>query len=131
MTEGAIMRNHIATARRLVAIKQLGVKIAIDDFGTGYSSFAYLREFPIDSLKIDRTFTNGITRSAESQALVRTLVQLGRDLGMKTVAEGVETEEEMDRLRFERVDEAQGYLLARPLSAATFRDTILAGVVRA
>jgi len=89
------------------------------------SSFAYLQDFPIDSLKIDRSFTNAITQSAESQALVRMLVQLSRDLGMKTVAEGVETLEEMDQLRLEHVDEAQGYLLARPLQPQQFRDTVL------
>jgi EAL domain-containing protein (putative c-di-GMP-specific phosphodiesterase class I) len=125
MTESAVMRNHIATASHLAEIKRLGVRIAIDDFGTGYSSFAYLREFPIDSLKIDRSFTNAITSSEESRALVRTLVQIGKDLHMTTIAEGVETSEQMDQLRLDHVDEAQGYLLARPLTPEVFRDTLV------
>jgi EAL domain-containing protein (putative c-di-GMP-specific phosphodiesterase class I) len=127
MTESAVMRNHTVTAAHLAEIKRLGVRIAIDDFGTGYSSLAYLREFPIDSLKIDRSFTNAITHSDESRALVRTLVQLGKDLHMRTVAEGVETTEQMDQLRLDQVDEAQGYLLARPLPPEAFRDALVVG----
>ena len=91
VTETALMRNVEATARRLQAIKQLGVRIAVDDFGTGYSSLAYLQQFPVDCLKIDRSFTNAITTSPESKALIATLVQLGKDLGLRTLAEGVET----------------------------------------
>ena len=85
------MRHADATARRLQAIKDLGVGIAVDNFGTGYSSLAYLHRFPVDCLKIDRSFTSAITTSPESKALVAVLVQLGRDLGLKTLAEGVET----------------------------------------
>ena len=110
---------------RLKAIKALGVRIAIDDFGTGYSSLAYLQQFPVDCLKIDRAFTHAITTSPESKALIRTLVQLGRDLGLKTLAEGVETTGEMDHLRDERVDEAQGFLLSRPLDPETLESQIL------
>ncbi len=115
VTESALVRNPVAAARRLTAIKSLGVRIAIDDFGTGYSSLAYLQRFPVDSLKIDRCFTNGITTSAESAALIRTLVKLGQDLGFSTVAEGVETPAELDLLRLERVDQGQGFLLSHPL----------------
>jgi EAL domain-containing protein (putative c-di-GMP-specific phosphodiesterase class I) len=125
VTETALMRNAKATAVRLAAIKSLGVKIAVDDFGTGYSSLAYLQQFPVDCLKIDRMFTNAITNSPESKALIGTLVQLGRDLGLRTLAEGVETADEMDRLRDENVDEAQGFLLARPLDAETLETQIL------
>ena len=98
------------------AIKALGVRIAVDDFGTGYSSLAYLQQFPVDCLKIDRIFTNAITTSPESKALIGTLVQLGKDLGLTTLAEGVETTDEMDHLRGEHVNEAQGFLrqAARP-----------------
>ena len=125
VTETALMRNAKATAIRLAAIKSLGVKIAVDDFGTGYSSLAYLRQFPVDCLKIDRMFTNAITTSPESKALIGTLVQLGRDLGLRTLAEGVETTDEMDHLRDEHVDEAQGFLLARPLDAETLEAQLL------
>jgi EAL domain-containing protein (putative c-di-GMP-specific phosphodiesterase class I) len=125
VTETALMRNAAATARRLKAIKRLGVRIAVDDFGTGYSSLAYLQQFPVDCLKIDRRFTNAISTSPESKALIRTLVQLGKDLGLKTLAEGVETTVEMDHLRNERVDEAQGFLLSRPLDPETLEAQIL------
>ena len=82
VTETALMRNAADTAVRLQAIKELGVRIAVDDFGTGYSSLAYLQQFPVDCLKIDRAFTNAITTSPESKALIGTLVQLGKDLGL-------------------------------------------------
>ena len=115
------MRHADATARRLQAIKDLGVGIAVDNFGTGYSSLAYLHQFPVDCLKIDRSFTSAITTSPESKALVATLVQLGKDLGLKTLAEGVETIGQMDHFRVEHVEEAQGFLFARPLEPETTR----------
>jgi EAL domain-containing protein (putative c-di-GMP-specific phosphodiesterase class I) len=125
VTETALMRNANATAQRLRAIKALGVRVAVDDFGTGYSSLGYLQQFPVDCLKIDRTFTNAITTSPESRALVGTLVQLGRDLGLATLAEGVESPGEIDHLRGEHVDEVQGFLLSRPLDAATLEAELL------
>jgi diguanylate cyclase (GGDEF)-like protein len=125
ITETALMRNAEATAQRLHAIKQLGVRIAVDDFGTGYSSLAYLRQFPADCLKIDRMFTSAITTSPESKALIGTLVQLGKDLGLSTLAEGVETTDEMDLLRSAKVDQAQGFLLSRPLDPQSLETQIL------
>jgi diguanylate cyclase (GGDEF)-like protein len=126
ITETALMRNAVATAERLRTIKELGVRIAVDDFGTGYSSLAYLQQFPVDCLKIDRRFTNAITTSPESKALIRTLVQLGKDLGLSTLAEGVETMTEMDQLRVEHVNEAQGFLLSKPLDPQTLETQLLA-----
>lgn len=126
VTETALMHNRDATAGRLREIKQLGVRIAVDDFGTGYSSLAYLRQFPVDCLKIDRAFTSAVTSSPESRALINTLVQLGKDLGLSTLAEGVETTEEMDILRRAQVDEAQGFLMARPLDPETLEAEFLA-----
>jgi EAL domain-containing protein (putative c-di-GMP-specific phosphodiesterase class I) len=119
------MRSAEDATRRLREIKSLGVRIAVDDFGTGYSSLAYLQQFPVDRLKIDRRFTNAIATSPGAQPLIRTLVSLGRDLGLSTLAEGVETTEEMDLLRAEGVDEAQGYLLSRPLDACALEVQIL------
>ena len=101
VTETALMRNATPPHDRLHAIKDLGVRIAVDDFGTGYSALAYLQRFPVDCLKIDRSFTDAITPSPESNALIDTLVQLGKDLGLKTLAEGVETTEQIDHLRGE------------------------------
>jgi diguanylate cyclase (GGDEF)-like protein len=115
VTETALMRDTESSVRRLRAIKDLGVSVAVDDFGTGYSSLAYLQQFPVDCIKIDKSFTSAMAGSAESEALMRTFVQLGKDLGLTTLAEGVETTGEMDMLRSDQVDEAQGYLFARPL----------------
>ncbi len=110
------MRDTESSVRRLRAIKDLGVSVAVDDFGTGYSSLAYLQQFPVDCIKIDKSFTSAMVGSAESEALMRTFVQLGKDLGLTTLAEGVETTSEMEMLRADHVDEAQGYLFARPLN---------------
>ena len=116
ITEGTLMRDPASTAERISNLKTLGVRVAIDDFGTGYSSFAYLRRFPVDILKIDRTFIASMTTSRRSSALVHTLVQLGRSLGLSTVAEGIEEQEQLDQLQEERCDTGQGFLYARPLS---------------
>jgi diguanylate cyclase (GGDEF)-like protein len=125
VTETSLMRNADATVRRLEAIKGLGVKIAVDDFGTGYSSLAYLQRFPVDCLKIDRMFTSVISTSPESRALIGTLVQLGKDLGLTTLAEGVETPGQLDHLRGAHVNEIQGFLLSRPLAPEVLETEIL------
>jgi predicted signal transduction protein with EAL and GGDEF domain len=87
VTETALMRDTESSVRRLRAIKDLGVSVAVDDFGTGYSSLAYLQQFPVDCIKIDKSFTSAVVGSAESEALMRTFVQLGKDLGLTTLAE--------------------------------------------
>jgi diguanylate cyclase (GGDEF)-like protein len=116
LTETALMHDSGSTLARLTSLKALGVRIAIDDFGTGYSSLAYLRQFPIDILKIDRLFVSGIADDRESAALVHTLVQLGKVLGIETIAEGVETNDQRSRLQTELVDTGQGFLFAHPLA---------------
>jgi EAL domain-containing protein (putative c-di-GMP-specific phosphodiesterase class I) len=131
ITETALIRDAIATAQRLTAIRELGVHVSIDDFGTGYCSLAYLQRFSVDGIKIDRSFTHGIGTTAESNALVRTLVQLANDLGVYTLAEGVETVEQLDQLRSLHVDQAQGFLLSRPLSVTTIQNNILSPTSRA
>jgi EAL domain-containing protein (putative c-di-GMP-specific phosphodiesterase class I) len=118
ITETTLMRNIEDTARRLTAIRQLGVRIAIDDFGTGYSSLAHLQRFPVDALKIDRSFISRLTESAEGATLVHTLVQLGKALSIETLAEGIEHERELSMLQREQCDSGQGFLYARPLDAA-------------
>jgi diguanylate cyclase (GGDEF)-like protein len=117
ITETALMRNAEQTARRLHAIKELGVRIAIDDFGTGYSSFAHLKQFPVDALKIDRSFLSQLSENPEGATLLRTLVQLGKALSMETVAEGIELHDQLSLLRDECCDSGQGFLFARPLAA--------------
>jgi diguanylate cyclase (GGDEF)-like protein len=117
ITETVLMRRPDITAGLLRDLKTLGVRIAVDDFGTGYSSLAYLRKFPVDSLKIDRTFITSLARSGEAQALAHTLIQLGKALGLQTLAEGVEDRDQVLALQREGCDLAQGYLFARPLTA--------------
>jgi EAL domain-containing protein (putative c-di-GMP-specific phosphodiesterase class I) len=117
ITEATLMRDANATVDRLTALKGLGIFLAIDDFGTGYSSLAYLRQFPVDILKIDRSFISTIAESYESTVLVHSLVQLGKTLGLEVVAEGVEDTTQLDHLQREQCDTGQGYLFSRPLTA--------------
>jgi diguanylate cyclase (GGDEF)-like protein/PAS domain S-box-containing protein len=117
IAETTLMRNPDATARALVALKELGVRIAIDDFGTGYRSLAYLRQFRVDALKIDRSFIRGIASSPESAALIHTLVQVGKSLNLETLAEGIEEPAQLRSLQRELCDQGQGFLFARPLAA--------------
>jgi diguanylate cyclase (GGDEF)-like protein len=125
ITETALMRNAEQTTRRLHAIKELGVRIAIDDFGTGYSSFGHLQRFPVDALKIDRSFISQLSENPEGETLLRTLVQLGKALSMETLAEGIEFDHQLSLLQEESCDSGQGYLFARPLSAGD-AETLLA-----
>jgi diguanylate cyclase (GGDEF)-like protein len=114
ITETALMQDAAMATRRLNELKALGVRLAIDDFGTGYSSLAYLRQFPLDTLKIDRSFVSGIDSSAECRALIRTLVQLARALGLDTLGEGIEEHSQLHHLQREECDYGQGFLFARP-----------------
>ena len=115
ITETALMRNPEDTARRLGLLKHLGVRVAIDDFGTGYSSLGHLRQFPVDALKIDRSFISGIGSSPQSTVLIHTLVLLGKALNLETVGEGIEQRSQLRTLQGEDCDIGQGFLLARPL----------------
>jgi diguanylate cyclase (GGDEF)-like protein len=117
ITETTLMRNVEETARRLTQVKRLGVRIAIDDFGTGYSSFAHLQRFPVDALKIDRSFISGMSENLEGETLIQTLVQLGKALSIETFAEGIEQQQELTVLRDQDCDSGQGFLFARPLDA--------------
>ena len=118
ITETTLMRNVEETARRLTAVKRLGARVAIDDFGTGYSSLAHLQRFPVDALKIDRSFIAGLSKNKEGETLIHTLVQLGKALSIETFAEGIEHEQQLSKLRDEDCDSGQGYLYARPLDVA-------------
>jgi diguanylate cyclase (GGDEF)-like protein len=129
VTESSLLQKRATAARRLAQLKDLSVKVAIDDFGTGYSSLAYLRDFPIDTIKIDRAFTNTLDRSRASEALIRLLVALGRDLGLRTIAEGVETIAQLDHLRNDHIDAVQGFLLSRPLTVEAAAALIIRGPV--
>jgi EAL domain-containing protein (putative c-di-GMP-specific phosphodiesterase class I) len=115
ITETTLMGNAEEMADQLAQARRLGVRIAIDDFGTGYSSLAYLQRFPVDALKIDRSFISRMTRDPEGETLIRTLIQLGKSLAIETLAEGIEQSCELSLLREERCDSGQGFLFARPL----------------
>ena len=115
VTESTLMRDANATVSRLRKLKELGVMIAIDDFGTGYSSLAYLRQFPVDVLKIDRTFVAEMDGTPNSAALIHTLVELSRTLGLTTVAEGIEDDSQLEGLRNEKCDSGQGFIFSRPV----------------
>jgi len=120
LTESMLMEDVDASTMRMQQLHELGVNLALDDFGTGYSSLAYLKGFPIDELKIDRLFVRGIDRSTRDAALVAAIILLGHSLGLRVVAEGVETQAHLDVLRRHGCDLAQGYHFHRPLSWADF-----------
>jgi EAL domain-containing protein (putative c-di-GMP-specific phosphodiesterase class I) len=115
LTESSLMRDVDYTELAVRALADAGVRIALDDFGTGYSSLAYLKRFPISTLKVDRAFVADVTRSRRDGALARAIVALGHSLGMGVVAEGIETAAQRDLFREFGCDVGQGYLFARPL----------------
>ncbi|MBA2312810.1 MAG: EAL domain-containing protein [Actinobacteria bacterium] len=117
VTESMLMRNTDATIQKLSELKALGVRLAVDDFGTGYSSLSYLTRFPIDIIKIDRAFVEGIERGAEESALVKAIIRMGESLNLQTVAEGIETQEQLTELRRLGCTQGQGFFVARPLDA--------------
>ena len=129
ITESTMMQDPETVARRLSELKELGVRLAIDDFGTGYSSLGYLRRFPLDALKIDKSFVDGVGNSSHDAELVRAIVSLAHTLGLRTVAEGIENVRQLRQLRGLACDEGQGYYLSRPLPAGEFR-SVLADPVR-
>jgi Amt family ammonium transporter len=114
VTESVLMDDAASSVTVLAGLKDLGVELAIDDFGTGYSSLAYLRRFPVDVLKIDRSFVDGLGPDADDSAIVSVIVSLARTLGLECVAEGVETVEQLSGLRTLGCEQAQGYYFARP-----------------
>lgn len=120
LTEGVAMKNPIEAISTMDALQQLGVKLSIDDFGTGYSSLSYLRKFKLHKLKIDKSFIDGCCEDEEDRAIVIAVIGLAKSLGLKIIAEGVETEEQFDFLRSQRCDEVQGYLVGKPVEFNSF-----------
>ncbi|MDP3845146.1 MAG: EAL domain-containing protein [Pseudomonas sp.] len=118
LTESLLMNDGDATLKALVKIKDIGVSLALDDFGTGYSSLAYLKRFPFDTLKIDRSFIQDITNNADSAALTKSIIFMANALNLKTVAEGVETEGQLAFLINNQCDAMQGYYFSRPVPSA-------------
>ncbi|MCK8779705.1 EAL domain-containing protein [Rhizobium sp. NTR19] len=117
ITEGALIENTEAVLLMLNQIKAMGIKVSIDDFGTGYSSLSYLQKFPFDKIKIDQSFIRSLETNADSAAIVRAVTALGKSLGMMTIAEGVETESQLELIARDGCAQVQGYLTGRPLAA--------------
>jgi EAL domain-containing protein (putative c-di-GMP-specific phosphodiesterase class I) len=127
ITESVLMRNTEATLAVLGALKEVGIHLAIDDFGTGYSSLRYLQQFPVDVLKIDKSFVDGVARGGRDAALGRTIVALAETLGLRTVTEGIEEPAQRDRLHAMGCDLGQGYLYARPLDPVALQAVLRDG----
>ncbi len=122
------MMQHTESAiERLRELKELGVRLAVDDFGTGYSSLSYLQRFPIDVLKIDKSFVDGVGSEEKEVELAQAIVDMARALHMEIVAEGIERVEQLERLRQLRCDLGQGYYFAHPVDATTIEELITAG----
>ena len=120
ITETIIMTDPVRARRVLTELADMGVTLSIDDFGTGYSSLAYLRDLPVHQLKIDRTFVQDMGRDSDDEVIVRAVVDLARNLGLGTIAEGVEDLRTWDQLSRLGCESAQGYFLARPMDPARF-----------
>ena len=121
ITETALMQDTAAAIETLNELKALGIRLAVDDFGTGYSSLSYLQNLPIDTLKIDNCFVRGVATDPKSQVILKSAIQMGHDLGLSIVAEGVETIDEQCLLEKYQCDVAQGYLIGRPMSAQSLQ----------
>ncbi len=117
ITESVLLVNDDSTLETLHQLRNLGVRISMDDFGTGYSSLSYLRSFPFDKIKIDQSFIHDLASNADSKAIIRAVTGLGSGLGMTTLGEGVETQEELEYLKREGCTEAQGYFFSKPRPA--------------
>jgi EAL domain-containing protein (putative c-di-GMP-specific phosphodiesterase class I) len=120
LTEGMLMDHHVQTSQQLEALRAMGVELSIDDFGTGYSSMNYLKRFPLDELKIDKSFVNNTPHDQTNTAIVKAVIVLAHSLGMRVVAEGVETEDSRAMLQALGCDVFQGYLCSKPLPAPAF-----------
>jgi EAL domain-containing protein (putative c-di-GMP-specific phosphodiesterase class I) len=125
LTESAVMHDADQFIAMLGQLNELGVQIALDDFGTGYSSLSYLKRLPVDRLKVDRSFVQDIGHDHDDATIVRTIIALGHNLGLKVVAEGVETEQQIDFLRANHCDELQGFYFGRPLPGDEFMRAFL------
>ena len=125
ITESVILSQDQATHEMLTRLRRLGVRFSMDDFGTGYSSLSSLNSFRFDKIKLDQSFVRNLMEKDEAAAIVHVVAELGRSLKITTTAEGVETAEQLARLRASGFSEVQGYLLSRPIPAAAVTDFIL------
>jgi diguanylate cyclase (GGDEF)-like protein len=128
LTESALMQDAEAALKRLIALKAMGVQLAIDDFGTGYSSFSYLQRFPVNMLKIHQSFVQGIAEGQDEAPLLNAMINVGKSLKQRIVAEGVETRAQLEFLQRHGCNEAQGYYFSRPVAAEQARKLLTAGI---
>ena len=131
LTESMIVEDAKSTSAMLSELRALGVQVQIDDFGTGYSSLGYLQRLPIDTLKIDRTFVSRIGNNGSGAEIVQTIMALAHDLGMKVVAEGIETDEQLSSLKSMDCEFGQGYLFTRPVDSQAIQALLLESVAGA
>jgi EAL domain-containing protein (putative c-di-GMP-specific phosphodiesterase class I) len=124
LTESGIMENEKDSIKKLNELHDLGVKITIDDFGTGYSSLSKLKDYPIDMLKIDRSFVANLPGDKKSSTITTTIIDLAHNLGFKVIAEGVETKEQLDFLHLHNCDQYQGYYFSRPIPAEKIEEML-------
>jgi EAL domain-containing protein (putative c-di-GMP-specific phosphodiesterase class I) len=127
LTESILMKDVDITTMLLRWLDKNGIRIAIDDFGTGYSSLMYLKRFPISTLKIDRSFIQDMIGNADNTALVTAITSLAKDLKLSVVAEGVETQDQLQFLRTLKCDEIQGFLFSKPITAKEFTTLLKSG----
>jgi EAL domain-containing protein (putative c-di-GMP-specific phosphodiesterase class I) len=126
ITESMVMHNVGRAIELLDVIRSRGVRLAIDDFGTGYSSMSLMKKFPVDTIKIDRSFVQDLPHDAEDRAIAQAIISMGKALGLTVVAEGVETAEQAAFLREHACDEMQGYLFSKPVPAERIPDVLRA-----
>ena len=124
ITESMVMHNPDRLMEVLTKIKKMGVRLAIDDFGTGYSSLAQIKHFPIDTLKVDRSFIRNLPQDSEDKAIIEAIIAMGKTLSLTVVAEGVETQEQKDFLREHICDEMQGFYFSKPIAPDQFADLL-------
>ena len=128
LTESVIMRDSPEVAQRLRELTALGIRLAVDDFGTGYSSLSYLHRFPIDTLKVDRSFVGTMEDGSENGEIVRTVIALAKTLGMDVVAEGIETIHQLHQLQILGCEYGQGYLFSKPVPEIQAENLLREGI---
>jgi diguanylate cyclase len=126
VTEGLLLQESEIVYLNLIGLRQMGIKISLDDFGTGYSSLSYLHRFPVDQLKIDRSFISKLSAADHDAPLVSAIIGIGHSLNLSVIAEGVETLEQAELLHRLQCDELQGYYFSRPLPANEYANKLLA-----
>ena len=128
LTESILIDDLNQIIEKMHLLREYGIKISLDDFGTGYSSLSYLKGLPIDTLKIDKSFVDTVTNDPVTRTIIESIINLTKQLGFETIAEGVETEEQYKYLKTVQCDNIQGFLLGKPMTASDFENMIIHSV---